>query len=79
MKFLIPEDEFGVFANQGGVAMVDSLFVAAAFEKEHRHVLCGISPESLSPNLDSVKVSSVIILYPARTRMPEEENCRVTC
>ena len=43
MKFLIPEDEFGVFANQGGVAMVDSLFVAAAFEKEHRHVLRDIA------------------------------------
>nr|DAF01942.1 MAG TPA: regulatory protein [Caudoviricetes sp.] len=43
MKFLIPEDDYGVFADQGGVARVDSLFVAAAFEKGHRHVLRDIA------------------------------------
>ncbi len=43
MKFLIPEDEFGVFADQGGVARVDSLFVAEVFDKQHRHVLRDIA------------------------------------
>lgn len=43
MKFLIPEDDYGVFADQGGVARVDSLFVAAAFAKGHRHVLRDIA------------------------------------
>ena len=43
MKFLIPEDEFGVFADQGGVPRVDSLFVAAAFDKKHFHVLRDIA------------------------------------
>ncbi|MGO5593708.1 Rha family transcriptional regulator [Acidaminococcus sp. HCP3S3_G9_1] len=43
MKNLIPEDEFGVFADSKGVARVDSLFVAAAFEKGHRHVLRDIA------------------------------------
>lgn len=43
MKFLISEDEFGVFADQGGVPRVDSLFVAATFEKQHFHVLRDIA------------------------------------
>ncbi|WP_297861940.1 Rha family transcriptional regulator [uncultured Acidaminococcus sp.] len=43
MKNLIPEDEFGVFADSKGVVRVDSLFVAAAFEKGHRHVLRDIA------------------------------------
>ena len=43
MKDLIPEDEYGVFADPKGVARVDSLFVAAAFEKGHRHVLRDIA------------------------------------
>lgn len=43
MKFLIPEDEFGVFADQGGVPRVDSLFVADVFEKQHFHVLRDIA------------------------------------
>ena len=41
MKFLIPEDELGVFADQGGVPRVDSLFVADVFDKQHFHVLQG--------------------------------------
>ena len=43
MKNLIPEDDYGVFADQKGVARVDSLFVAATFEKGHRHVLRDIA------------------------------------
>lgn len=43
MKFLIPEDELGVFADQGGVPRVDSLFVASAFEKKHKNVLRDIA------------------------------------
>lgn len=43
MKNLIPEDDYGVFADQKGVARVDSLFVAATFEKGHRHVLRDIT------------------------------------
>ena len=43
MKNLIPEDDYGVFADPEGVARVDSLFVAATFEKGHRHVLRDIA------------------------------------
>ena len=43
MKFLIPEDELGVFADQGGVPRVDSLFVADVFDKQHFHVLRDIA------------------------------------
>lgn len=43
MKNLIPEDDYGVFADPKGVARVDSLFVAATFEKDHRHVLRDIA------------------------------------
>lgn len=39
MKQLIPMDEFGVFADAHDTARVDSRFVAAFFEKEHKHVL----------------------------------------
>ena len=43
MKNLIPEDEIGVFADQGGVPRVDSLFVADVFDKQHFHVLRDIA------------------------------------
>ena len=62
MKFLIPEDEFGVFAYQRGVPRVDSLFVAATFEKQHYNVLrdigritasnSGLSPEFIALNFE---------------------------
>lgn len=62
MKFLIPEDEFGVFADQRGVQRVDSLFVAATFEKQHYNVLrdigritasnSGLSPEFIALNFE---------------------------
>lgn len=39
MKELIPKDEYGVFADTRDVARVDSLFVAQAFEKEHKNVV----------------------------------------
>lgn len=39
MKELIPMDENGMFANDKDTAMVDSRFVAEAFEKTHKHVL----------------------------------------
>ena len=43
MKFLIPQDEYGMLANPQGIAMVDSLFVAEAFGKKHFHVLRDIA------------------------------------
>lgn len=62
MKFLISEDEFGVFADQRGVPRVDSLFVAATFEKQHYNVLrdigritasnSGLSPEFIALNFE---------------------------
>lgn len=62
MKFLIQEDEFGVFADQRGVPRVDSLFVAATFEKQHYNVLrdigritasnSGLSPEFIALNFE---------------------------
>lgn len=39
MKELIPKDEFGIFADSKDTARVDSLFVAAFFEKKHKDVL----------------------------------------
>ena len=72
MKFLIPEDDYGVFADQGGVARVDSLFVADVFDKKHRHVLRDIA-RIIEPK------SGLIILCSVLTRMPGEENCHVTC
>lgn len=39
MKELIPRDDFGVFADNKDTARVDSLYVAQAFEKEHKNVL----------------------------------------
>lgn len=43
MKFLVPQDEYGMLASQQGIALVDSLFVAEAFEKRHSHVLRDIA------------------------------------
>ena len=39
MKELIPKNEYGIFADMKDVARVDSLFVADAFEKNHKEVL----------------------------------------
>jgi Rha family phage regulatory protein len=39
MKQLIPMDEHGMFADCNDTALVDSRFVAEAFEKRHDHVL----------------------------------------
>ena len=39
MKELIPKDEYGIFADVHDTARVDSLFVAQAFEKEHKNVV----------------------------------------
>lgn len=46
MKNLIPEDDYGMFADQKGVARVDSLFVAAVFESSIT-MCCVISNVSL--------------------------------
>lgn len=43
MKVLIPPNSYGILADQRGVAMVDSLFVAEAFGKKHFHVLRDIA------------------------------------
>lgn len=43
MNALIPKDDYGIFADQKGRAMVDSLFVADCFGKNHRHVLRDIA------------------------------------
>ena len=42
MKQLIPMDEHGMFADHNDTALVDSRFVADAFEKGHREVLRSI-------------------------------------
>jgi hypothetical protein len=52
MKFLIPEDELGVFADQRGVPRVDSLFVQLILLKNSIITCCVISDESLHPILD---------------------------
>ena len=62
MKFLIREDEIGVVADERGVPRVDSLFVAATFEKQHYNVLrdigritasnSGLSPEFIALNFE---------------------------
>ncbi|MCP1638586.1 Rha family phage regulatory protein [Streptococcus gallinaceus] len=39
MKELIPKNEYGIFADMKDVARVDSLFIADAFEKNHKEVL----------------------------------------
>lgn len=43
MNFLIPPNEYGMFADMEGVARVDSLFVADCFGKRHSHVLRDIA------------------------------------
>jgi Rha family phage regulatory protein len=42
MKELIPKDQYGIFADTHDTARVDSLYVAEAFEKEHKTVLRNI-------------------------------------
>ena len=42
MKQLIPMDDYGIFASTNDIALVDSRFVAEAFEKNHRDVLRSI-------------------------------------
>ncbi len=39
MKTMVPKNEFGLFADNKGVAKVDSLAVADAFGKDHRNVI----------------------------------------
>lgn len=39
MRELIPKDELGVFVDTNDTARVDSLFIASAFEKNHKEVL----------------------------------------
>lgn len=39
MKPLVPMDDYGMFADSHDTARVDSLYVARAFEKEHKNVL----------------------------------------
>lgn len=41
-KTLVPKNEFGMFADGNGVAKVDSLTVAEAFDKDHRNVIRAI-------------------------------------
>lgn len=43
MQVLIPPNSYGILADQRGVALVDSLFVAEAFGKKHFHVLRDIA------------------------------------
>ena len=38
-KTLVPKNEYGLFADNSGVAKVDSLSVAEAFDKDHRNVI----------------------------------------
>ena len=39
MKNLVPTNEYSLFADSNGVAKIDSLTVAAAFNKDHRNVI----------------------------------------
>ncbi|WP_418968470.1 Rha family transcriptional regulator [Alloscardovia omnicolens] len=39
MKYLIPKDEYGVFADAHDTARVDSRVVAKVFQKNHQHVM----------------------------------------
>ena len=39
MKPLVPMDDYGMFVDCYDTARVDSLYVARAFEKEHKNVL----------------------------------------
>lgn len=43
MKPLVPMDDYGMFADSHDTARVDSLYVARAFEKEHKNVLRDIA------------------------------------
>lgn len=43
MKSLVPMDDYGIFADSHDTARVDSLYVARAFEKEHKNVLRDIA------------------------------------
>lgn len=43
MKPLVPMDDYGMFADSNDTARVDSLYVARAFEKEHKNVLRDIA------------------------------------
>lgn len=42
MRELIPKDDFGIFADNHDTAMVDSLYVADVFKREHKNVLKAI-------------------------------------
>ncbi len=42
MKNLVSTNEYGLFADSNGVAKIDSLTVADAFNKDHRNVIRGI-------------------------------------
>ncbi|MCW6664283.1 Rha family transcriptional regulator [Aerococcaceae bacterium NML191219] len=39
MRAIIPKDDYGIFVDKNDIARVDSLFVADAFEKNHKEVL----------------------------------------
>ena len=43
MKLLIPKDKYGICADIHDTALVDSLYVAEYFEKQHKHVLRDIA------------------------------------
>ena len=51
MKDLVPRNEFGVFADAKGVAKIDSLTVADAFQKDHRNVIRDIRNLDCSDDL----------------------------
>ena len=42
MRDLVPKNELGLFADNKGIAKVDSMAVADAFGKEHRNVIRAI-------------------------------------
>ncbi|HEM6178988.1 TPA: Rha family transcriptional regulator [Streptococcus suis] len=49
MKTLIPKDDYGIFVDKKDIARVDSLYVADAFEKNHKEVLRDIR-KIVAPN-----------------------------
>ena len=64
MRELIPKDEYGIFADAHDTARVDSLFVAQAFEKEHKNVVREIerltaSDSGLSQEFNALNVERI--------------------
>lgn len=70
MKELIPKDEYGVFAGMNRTVMVDSLFVAKFFEKEHKNVLRDIENLDCSEEFRQLNFELSYYINEQRKRQP---------